>query len=248
MQKTIDYKSIPQEKLSHSDLYKWVSQTLERLDKKRVTDAFLYSLSSRDLKYRPHIANYIFLKSIPTHDLVESSNEHGAKWCDICSYYVNAVHRDPHEECISYLNPWIEKWGGIWGDNVWEAVYFLDKFLEMPLVKPAKEDFGIFKELMHVVEGSDDNARPRDLEKAFSKIIKSNKGQRDMLIDVLGRISLLETEKHKGYLFKYTLPEDREIPRVYKIDWLYPVSWWRGKNGINKTAYDFLFGEYPELM
>ena len=32
-----------------------------------------------------------------------------------------------------------------------------------------------------------------------------------------------------------------------KSDWNYPVDFWRGKNGIDKIAFQYWFGEYDEL-
>ncbi|GMX65755.1 hypothetical protein Elgi_50260 [Paenibacillus elgii] len=33
----------------------------------------------------------------------------------------------------------------------------------------------------------------------------------------------------------------------HSSDWLYPVDWWKGEDGINKEALQFWCGEYPEL-
>lgn len=68
-----------------------------------------------------------------------------------------------------------------------------------------------------------------------------------MIINQLGVMGILETETNKGFATVYTPPRYRAIPSLGKIDWHYPVCWWRGRNGINKNTYQALFGRYPEL-
>jgi hypothetical protein len=142
----------------------------------------------------------------------------------------------------------LANWGGVRVDQVFGATYYLDKFLLLDKVKPSKKDFDIFNNIIDTVLLSDNEAKPRDLEKIFSKIFKSNKGQREMLIDQLGVIGILESEKYKGFQTKYTPPNLREIPPVSKIDWTFPVCWWRGKDKINFETYNYLFGHYSELV
>lgn len=116
------------------------------------------------------------------------------------------------------------------------------------MVKPTKKDFDIFNNIIDTILLSDTETKPRDLEKIFGKIFKSNKGQREMLIDQLGIIGVLETEKYKGYHTKYTPPIMREIPPVSKIDWRFPVCWWRGKDNFNLETYNYFFGQYSKLV
>ena len=34
----------------------------------------------------------------------------------------------------------------------------------------------------------------------------------------------------------------------HSSDWLYPVDWWKGRDGINQDALKFWFGEYEDLQ
>ena len=57
----------------------------------------------------------------------------------------------------------------------------------------------------------------------------------------------LEINEHKGFLKKYT--NLASAPRkTHSSDWNYPVDFWLGKDGINKDAFKFWFGEYKELL
>lgn len=227
--------------ISHTDLYNWLTDTLAIVDKEKLTDAFLYSLSTKDLKYRPYLACYVFASSIPKHNIdkvVYPSGNIACKYCGHCETYPDDTFDLENE---------LTNWGGVRVDQVFGATYYLDKFLSLDTVKPAKKDFDIFNNIIDTVLLADKETKPRDLEKIFGRIFKSNKGQREILIDQLGIIGILETEKYKGFHNKYTPLNLREIPPVSKIDWLFPVCWWRGKDKINFEAYNYFFGHYPEL-
>ena len=228
--------------ISHNDLYSRLSETLAKIDKKDLSDAFLYSLSTRDLTYRPYLACYVFASSIPKHNIdkeVYPSGNIACKYCGHCETYLD----EP-----AHLERELISWGGVRVDKVFCAAYYLDKFLLLDKVKPSKKDFDIFNNIIDTILLSDNEAKPRDLEKIFSKIFKSNKGQREMLIDQLGIIGVLETDNHKGFHTKYTPPNLRAIPPVSKIDWTFPICWWRGKDKINFETYNYFFGHYSELM
>ena len=228
--------------ISHTKLYNWLSETLTKIDKEELTDAFLYSLSTKDLTYRPYLACYVFASSIPKHDTdteVYQSGNIACKYCEHCETYPTDT---------SDLDSELTNWGGVRVDQVFCATYYLDKFLLLEKVKPSKKDFDIFNNIIDTILVSDNEAKPRDLEKIFGKIFKSNKGQREMLIDQLGIIGILETGKHKGFHTTYTPPNLRETPPVSKIDWRFPVCWWRGKDKINFETYNYFFGHYTELV
>jgi hypothetical protein len=227
--------------ISHKDLYSWLSDTLNKIDKEKLTDAFLYSLSSKDLTYRPHLACYVFASSIPKHDIDKEIYPSGNIACKYCG------HCETYPDDTLHLDSELHHWGGVRVQQVFCATYYLDKFLSMDPVKPSKADFAIFNNIIDTILLSDTEAKPRDLEKMFGKIFKSNKGQREMLIDQLGVIGILETEKFKGFHTKYTPTGLREIPPVHKIDWTFPVCWWRGKDKINSETYNYFFGHYSEL-
>ena len=228
--------------ISHSDLYSWLSETLTKIDKPKLTDAFLYSLGSRDLKYRPYLASYVFASSIPKHNIDKETYPSGNIVCKYCG------HCETYPEDTSHLDSELINWGGVRVDQVFCATYYLDKFLSLDTVKPSKKDFDIFNNIIDTILLSDHNTKPRDLEKVFGKIFKSNKGQREMLIDQLGIIGILETEKYKGFNTKYTPQFLREIPPLHTIDWMFPVCWWRRKNKINIQTYNEFFGHYRELV
>ncbi|MBE2288786.1 MAG: hypothetical protein IAE95_04480 [Chitinophagaceae bacterium] len=229
------------ESISHDKLYMRLSEVLEKLDLVCVTDAFLYSLSTRDLQYRAHLACYIFAKSIPPHKIITEVYPSGNIACSYCG------HCSTCPQDTVQIGSELVRWGGVRFQDVFTATYYLDMFSKMDRVYPAKADFDIFNNMVDVIVSSEDDFRPRDLEKIFAGIFRSNKGEREMIINQLGVMGILQTETNKGFETVYTPPGLREIPSVGKIDWHYPVCWWRGQNGIDRKAYQAIFGRYVAL-
>lgn len=65
------------------------------------------------------------------------------------------------------------------------------------------------------------------------------------LLQMMGYLGILHTEKYKGAFYEY---HDACVPRSSRSsDWNYPVDFWRGKDGIDKNAFKYWFGEYNEL-
>jgi hypothetical protein len=228
--------------ISHNDLYQWLSEILDKIDQEELINAFLYSLGSNDLTYRPYLACFAFASSIPKHEIDMEIYPSGNIACKYCG------HCETYPEDNEQIEGELIKWGGVRVDQVYGAAYYLNKFLSLEKVTPVKKDFDIFNNIIDTILLADPEAKPRDLEKIFSKIFKSNKGQREMLIDQMGIIGILETDKYKGFHTKYTPPLSRRSPPVSKIDWMFPVCWWRGKNKINFDTYNHFFGQYPYLQ
>lgn len=227
--------------VSHNDLYQSLSEILSITSKQEIIDAFLYSLSTRNLEYRAYLACYVYALSIPKHDIYLEVYESGNMACSYCCH-CHTCSNDTNQ-----LDVELVKWGGVRFHDVFTIAYYLDKFSKMPKVKPTKNDFDTFNQLIETIRQCDENAKPRDLEKTFGKIIKSNKGEREMLINQLGIIGVLDTVTYNGFYQKYTAPRHRAIPPVNKIDWFFPVCWWRGRDNLNEINFSSIFNEYNDI-
>ncbi|PPK83808.1 hypothetical protein CLV84_4328 [Neolewinella xylanilytica] len=228
--------------ISHQELYKRLNEVINKINIEEVTDAFLYSLSTRDLTYRPMLSSYVFAASIPTHNVKEVIYPSGNRACSFCGHCFTCDADDSDQLEIE-----LARFGGVRIDQVYPVVYYLERFLQMPKVKPKVEDYNIFIEIIAKIQMLDALAKPRDLEKALSGTLKSNKWERQMLIDQLGVLGLLQTSIYKGYSHSYTTPNERVLPAVKSIDWRYPVCWWRGKDGIDMLVYKEYFNRFEEL-
>jgi hypothetical protein len=225
----------------HNEYIKQIKYSFSKIEKKKVTDGFLASLSSRKLEYRGYLGCWAVARVLPIHDLIPTKCPSGNIACRYC-LYCDTFERDI--EYLNYIDNMLMKFGGVRCDDTFIIGYCLEKFIEIEVPEPQQADFDIFNNLIETIIKLDTKEKPRDLEKKMSKILKSNKWERELILDQLGVIGLLETKEHKGYFETYNLHQE---PHPSWNDWVLPIVWWRGKDGINWEVYDYYFGDYPEL-
>jgi hypothetical protein len=219
--------------LSHDEIVDWVIKVVKNIIPLHVSNAFLCSLNNRRLNLRSALGSYAIARHFPHHKFS------GKKICDICGEY-----RKPSEEDLSVLNFERLKWGGVRHLSPVYVAFDLEKFTQSQALEPTLEDFERFNAIIKTAQSLDNNARPRDLEKAISKIINSNEAERTTLIEILGYCGILQPQKQKSFFESFVNDNEREERPVGKIDWTYPVSWWKGSDGVNKDALAYYF---PQL-
>ena len=62
------------------------------------------------------------------------------------------------------------------------------------------------------------------------------------MVDIFGLAGILAPRNETGFFREYTRIMDR-FPPTNNSDWEYPVSWWRGSDGVDEEAVAFWFGE-----
>jgi hypothetical protein len=93
-------------------------------------------------------------------------------------------------------------------------------------------------------------AKPNELEKRVSKVIKSNGSERRVLIEILGYCGVLKSAGRHGFLQAYTSSEHRDLDRPpdHTNDWKYPVIWWQGADGVDRDALNRLFPKIATMV
>jgi hypothetical protein len=224
---------------SHNEYIAYIKDTYSKINKRKITDAFLYSLSTNNTVYRGFLACYAIARVLPLHDInpiVYQSGHVGCKYCGFSETLdIDTIH----------LEEELKNWGGVRFQDIFTIGYYLGKIIDMEVPDPTKKDFDIFNNLIDCILQIERNAKARDLEKIMSKVLKSNKGQREMILNQLGIIGLLQTKEHKGYFDTFDI--NRELPNLSKIDWLVPIAWWRGIDGIDWKVYNYYFSDYQDL-
>ena len=221
---------------SHEETLESIRSLICNIKINNAAAAFLYSLSTRNLEYRSILGSYIYGKSIPDHKCTDKN------YCNICGY--NNLEYHEHNRTLDVFNFERFKWGGVRHDSASYALLDLVEFKKLLSVTPSADDIKIFNRIIEVAK-SLSHGGPRELEKAISLELPSNKSEREILIGILGLCGILQTEKHQGYLNTFTSKYHRDPPPVGKAnDWAYPVSWWKAQNGINEDALKVVFGDY----
>jgi hypothetical protein len=214
-----------------------VSQALEaaaHITPAQVAGAFLASLSSRRLDLRSALGSYAIARHLCKH------SARGVGACTICG-----EHDDHEPRDLSVLNFERLKWGGVRHASPTYIALDLELFSRTQVPSFTGEDVEILKSVFGVADSLPGTARARDLEKAISGLFKSNKAEREVLLQILGYASVLEAPDRPGYLAKFVPVSERLLPPASKIDWTYPFAWWRGSSGTNMAAVSYWF---PAVM
>jgi hypothetical protein len=217
--------------LSHDNIVDWVLSVTKKVDLQQISNAFLSSLSSRRLDWRSALGSYAIARHFPKHQFS------GKLTCNVCG----EVSKPKQAEDLSVLNFERLKWGGVRHLSPLYIAFDLEQFSKTDAHQPTPKDFEIFNDIIETAKLLDGNARPRDLEKALSKIVESNTAEREILIQILGFCGILQPQKQEGFFGSFVNYNEREERPVNKIDWSYPISWWRGVDGVSKDALAFFF-------
>lgn len=179
-----------------------------------VSNAFLYSLSTRDLDYRYILASYIYAKS----------------WL---KYDKGKEYKVPKEITATFFN-WVKYCsGGIWGE-IAKPYYYLSEFLNMEKKIPKEEDYQILKKILLFADKFDEEKTATMLrnELAKEKLFSSNKDEVTGLLETLGICGILETKEHKGFWDSFTPMSERDSGDLRQY-FSYPFHWWKGKDRVN---------------
>jgi hypothetical protein len=222
--------------LSHDDIVKRVNSLVNTLNLKEIAEQFVASLTSRRLDLRSALGSYIVGKHLINHEFTGDEN-----YCVYCGTY----HKDRAIEDLNVLNFERFKWGGVRHLDPLYIAFDLEQYRKTDKLVPTPEDYEILNRILLNINEFPAEGKIRDLEKAISKVLKSNKEEREVLLQILGFCSILSTSEYPGFINEFIPFVEREVPDHYKNDWSYPVCWWKGKNGLNKNAVKVVFPEYP---
>src|SRR5882724_1221441 len=211
------------------------------LEKELVTSSFLASFSSNRLDWRSGLAAYAIMQTMPQH----SYRQTPAKFCEVCSAAETKKHLD-----LTGLNQQRFAYGSLISEKTpYQIQFLLEQHSKLEKdIAPIPSDFAIFNAIIRLIESSPKDATPTQVMEKLKTVehLKANLEQCRCLLEILGFCSILETEQHSGYLTKYMNP-GLAPSKTHRSDWAYPVDFWTGKNGINRDAFQFWFGNYREI-
>lgn len=225
--------------ISHDQTVDWLLEVLAKTDKKKVTDAFLASLSTRQLALRSALGSYALARTFPNHTLLPFGNTH-VPHCRICGETDNSQTLTD----LNVLNFIRINWGGsVHHTDSLYAAFDLSQLNSAEVPQPTEVDFALFNQILAVIASCGPNDKPNQLEKKLSGVFKSNQNERRTIIELLGISGILHPKGRSSYFYQFVPKQER----VNRTDWVYPVEWWRGADGVNEDALHFYFAAYPEI-
>ncbi len=226
------------EKITHNEICKRIKLAVAKIEQQDVVNAFVYSLSTRQLEYRSYLSSYCIGKSLAAHSFI-SSPKPNEIICVVCGLHNHEFEKPIEFNTINYFK---YKYGSS-TDNLISVLFDVEQFSKVPNVKPNNTDYEILNELKKIIEIAEPNDRISQLSKSISKTIKSNVEERIGLLEIFGIIGILHDKKHFGYAEKYVTYLEREYRPIRNDDVGYPSRWWQGKFGIDNDKWNYWFGQ-----
>jgi hypothetical protein len=228
---------------------KWIDLLFEehaKCSKEKAVNGFLSSFGTGNSGMRSGLPVFAIMQTFPGHKFQSPENDEFSP-CHICSSpYGHPATITDWEFISDCFNA-----GGLVGhsaDNYYAYLKLFNEIENIPV--PDAGSIQIFSEILDIILSArpEENLKKR-IAKQIGKSCKSNfkDGEEvQLMLETLGYCSILETDRHKGLLEKFT--NLAAAPRkTHSSDWNYPVDFWLGKDGINTTAFQFWFGNFKEL-
>ena len=135
-------------------------------------------------------------------------------------------------EDLNVLNFERIKWGGVRHGELLYTLFDLEQFAKEEIPEPTKEDVEIFKGILLAVDFCNPGDYQSVLREKLRNVpnLKSNKAERDVIIEILACIEVLK-------------PKSYDRPIAGRNDWNF-IEYWRGEDGYNKEVVEKYFGEY----
>jgi len=181
--------------ISKADLISNLNNIIQNISMKKVSDAFLCSLSNKRLDWRSGLASYVNIKRLLTDNNV------------LDYYYGHGKNID-----LNILNFERIKWGGVrhyCGLYNWLDLSLLER---ENIPTPSEHDIETLKEILKVIDKSEQGETPSKLRDRLTEVFKASKDERHILMEILSCADILKP-----------LRFDRKEPG--KHDWTFVLHW-----------------------
>lgn len=227
--------------ISYDECVRRIIKLSNTITMEKTSKAFLCSLTTRRLDWRSAIASYSIAKLIAEYAPTESNcpyegnllkqivNTHGVR-CNL-KYGLRGKECYKNED-LNVLNFERIKWGGVRQGDLLYTLFDLEQFIKEEIPEPTSDDIKIFEEILKAVNCCNPNDYPSALRDRIAKIslLKSNKDERDVIIEILSCIGVLT-------------PKSCNRPETAKHDWIF-ATYWRGEDSYDRALVNEYFGKY----
>jgi hypothetical protein len=226
--------------ITHDECIDKILNIVSKMEPDMAAKAFLSSLSSRRLDWRSGIASYYIAKQIIRHKYkkavsgyyYEQDKQIPSYTCGICRdrKYGLIGNERYHNIDLSLYNFERIKWGGVRHGELAYTLFDLEQLFSDEIPEPKDEDLEIFKAILSAIDNCRPDDGPRKLEEKLALVLKSSKSEREVLIEILACINILEAKS-----------TSRKVSM--KSDWTF-CEYWRGEDKYNKDVVNEVFKKY----
>ncbi len=225
-------------------------QTLINLQKlcgeispEQVGNAFLASLSARELALRSALGSF----AVGRHQKPHKFEWHPSRGscCRYCSFYLEEEKGHPAD--LNVLNFERLKWGGVRHNHAAYEVFDLEQFLKLPTAKPTEADVIILKKIFLAIRQLEPSCHAGHFEKAISGIFPSSRNERCQMIEILSLAGVIAYPGYRNYFDNGQVPHEKD--RFKDIGyWKSPTTYWRARDGINLNGIAEYFPAYLSTL
>lgn len=241
---------VPDSDMTHDEIVAEIKALSGRISLEDAAKAFLYSLSSGDMRYRSAVSSILWAKALPVHKFI-SNGVQKTSWsspaCAVCGCRHGLSKKENIDwnlcNVFRYLPP---KQYGREPDYTC-AEYVLNdlrEFAKLPHVEPCDEDYRILNGIFACVK----NMKSHNMDTALLAEIRSQKffdatgNAIHCLLGILSACGILEGAENTGFLHSFADFSEHGMGRDGLT--FYPLIFWRGKDGVNYQAVDEIFGSF----
>lgn len=168
---------------------------ISRIDKKKITDGFLSSLTNKRLDLRSAIASYSNAKLI-----LNGKRE----------FY--RPETEYENEDLNVLNFERIKWSGVRHSDLLYNYLDLKLFEKENISEPTELDIKTFKDILYCISSSEFGDYPGKLRDRLKDFMKGSKNERHTIMEILGCCEIL-------------LPKSYDRPTTGRHDWAFVEYW-----------------------
>ena len=209
--------------ITHDQALDVLTRCFDAVSLEDAAQAFLYSLSSRDVDYRHILASFVYARS----------------WFSFDRGHVEEV---PEKLTGTFFN-WVKhKGGGIWG-TIGKPIFYLEQFASMERRTSSDADLEILRSILELADSMEDEANGTALATAIrtTKLLPCNQAEALGIVETLGICGILDAPGHPGFLHSFTPPLERDTGDL-RQSLSFPLNWWHGANGVNWENAAEVFG------
>lgn len=236
------YMFDPAQAHTHDETLQKLQHVLKKVSPNDVANAFLYSLSTRKLQYRSALGSYYYALAIPDH------SHDSPEACYLCNR-LPAGNADSLFSGYNIFNFERYKWGGVRHTHPEYALFDLEQFLLLPKVTPSETDWAILRSILNAMNELPPSKKAGAYRELITKkkLLKSNKDEVEVLLNILGICGVLSSADAPCYCDCFVDVWHR-APREHTNDYAYPVNRWHVSDGVNEERFRNVFGiSYSDL-
>lgn len=220
--------------LHHDDVIAEIQTRANEIELKEAVNAFLYSLSTGELRYRTILSSVFWGRKVTTHEVC------GEIPCSVCEMPVDKNTKISKIDLNVYNR--YRYYSG--EQDIHQAGYVLldlKEYLKLPKVNYTSEDIRILNRIFGLAEELASGNKAVALQKLITseKFFKTSKNEINGILGVLSTCGVFETPEHQSVTTKFIPNYARGF--ATESDWCYPLNYWRGKYGVNYDAVQQIF-------